>query len=25
MEAKTGQDVTYDDVINHLLDKDRKK
>ncbi len=25
IEAKTGQDVTYDDVINHLLDKDRKK
>ena len=25
MQAKTGEDITYDGVINHLLDKERKK
>ena len=25
MQAKTGQDITYDDVINYLLDDDKKR
>ena len=25
MQAKTGKDITYDDVINYLLDDDKKR
>jgi len=25
MQAKTGEDTTYDDVINYLLDDDKKR